>query len=450
MSKKRHRVASVGFISLGCPKNTVDSEKMLADLVQAGFLIAADPERADVVLVNTCGFIEPAKLESLEAVRGAVENKQKGRVKKVIVAGCLAQRMADQLLQEVEGIDAIVGLDQRDGIAQIVSESLQGTALQVQVSHHPHALISDDSTRLLIGPPHRAYLRISEGCNHRCTFCTIPSIRGLFRSKPHAQIMEEARGLVQAGVVELNLVAQDTSFYGRDLKTQDGLVTLLKQLETIDELTWIRLLYLYPMGLTDLLLETIAQSEKVVPYMDIPLQHTHDRVLKDMRRPNTHESLYHLVERLRHAIPDLVLRTTFIVGFPGETEAEFQDLLDFVKWARFDALGCFPYFPEVGTSAAAMPNQIPDDIKQQRLEQLMLTQQKIAFARNQARVGSELTCLVEDLDSEGHAQGRFYGQAPEIDSVCLVQDCPAEPGSFLPCRVTGTQDYDLICRPIKP
>ena len=313
----------------------------------------------------------------------------------------------------------------------------------------PTPLISDDSTRLLIGPPHRAYLRISEGCNHRCTFCTIPSIRGIFRSKPREQILDEARTLVHSGVVELNLVAQDTSFYGHDLKDQDGLVTLLKQLETIDELTWIRLMYLYPMGLTDTLVKTIAQSEKVVPYMDIPLQHSHERVLRDMRRPHTRESNHQLVERLRQAIPDLTLRTTFIVGFPGETEAEFQDLLDFVQWARFDAMGCFPYFPEEGTQAAAMPNQIPDDIKQERVERLMLAQQEIAFARNQERVGSDLLCLVEDLDEEGHAQGRYYGQAPEIDSVCLIQNCPVQPGDFIPCRVTDTQDYDLICQPIQ-
>lgn len=453
MAKNRQKHITVGFVALGCPKNLVDSERMLAEIVQAGFLLAAEPERADVVVVNTCGFIEPARIESLEAVEQAVVNKKKGHVRKVIVAGCLSQRVGEPLLDEASGVDAVVGLEHRDSIVQVIRDTLASDGPLVFHGPAPRA-ISDDRTRLRIGPAHSAYLRISEGCSHRCTFCTIPSIRGPFRSKPVELIVDEARELAAAGTVELNLIGQDTTMYGRDLQLKGGLASVLRQLEQVPGVAWIRLLYAYPTGIGDDLIETMARSEKVVHYLDIPVQHVSDRVLKAMRRPDTKDALRRLVDRLRTAVSDIVLRTTVIVGFPGETQGDFDELLEFIRWARFDALGAFTYFPEPGTPAAEMPDQIPDEVKQARFDELMLAQQEIAFDKNRQRIGSRLTCLVDSRDerpgrrgkrrSQAVATGRFYGQAPDIDSVCTIQRCSARPGQFVNVEVVGTRDYDLL------
>lgn len=438
---------TVGFIALGCPKNTVDSEKMLAQIAEAGFLIAADPERADVVIINTCGFIEPAKVESMEAVRQALADKEQGHVGKVIVAGCLSQRMGEQLRDEVGGVDAVVGLEHRDAIASVIRQTMASDEPLTCVGPAPCA-IADDRTRLRIGPAHSAYLRISEGCDHRCAFCTIPAIRGPFRSKPPDMVLDEAAELASSGAVEVSLIGQDTTRYGRDIKMREGLVGLLQQMERIGDLQWIRLLYAYPMGITEALMETIAASEKAVRYLDLPLQHASDKILKAMRRPDTSGRLRNLIERLRSMMPDIVLRTTVIVGFPGEADGEFEELVDFVRWARFDALGAFTFYPEAGTPAASLPDPVPDEVKQARLDELMLTQQEIAFARNGARVGHHLVCLIDALDSCGMGRGRFYGQAPEIDSICIVKRCSAAPGQFVHVRVVGTQDYDLVVEQI--
>jgi len=464
MKRIREDDVTVGFVALGCPKNVVDSEKMLAHLVEAGFLITAEPRRADVVIINTCGFIEPATLESLDAVAEALADKRAGRVGKVIVTGCLSQRLGDRLLDRAAGVDAVVGLEQRDAIARIVRDTLASDGPQVHVGPAPGTVL-DDRVRLRIGPAHSAYLRISEGCSHRCSFCTIPSIRGPFRSKPAAQVLEEARELAASGAVELNVIGQDTTQYGRDRHEKDGLASLLGQMEPIDGLAWIRVLYAYPTGISDGLIERIAGSAKIVHYLDLPLQHAHDRILQAMRRPDTREDLCRLIERLRAAMSDIVLRTTLIVGFPGETQREFEELLDFVRWARFDALGAFTYFPEVGTPAAELPDQVPDKVKQARLEELMLTQQEIAFARNRQRLGSRLTCLVDEpaRETKGRGRrrqsarrhppaamgrGRFYGQAPDIDSVCLLRRGAAPAGRFADVRVVGTEGYDLVVEQI--
>ncbi len=447
MAEKRQNITTVGFISLGCPKNTVDSEKMLALLSQAGFLITAEPEAADVVVINTCCFIEPAKAESLDAIKQATACKSRGIVRKVIVAGCLSERFGWQVFDLIEGIDAIVSLGQRDNIAQIVGEVLASDKPLLYLDP-PVSPISDDRTRLLIGPTHRAYLRISEGCNHRCSFCTIPAIRGRFRSKPLQMVLDEAAELACAGVVELSVIAQDTTYYGRDLKRTDGLVTLLKELEEIDRLAWIRLMYLYPAGINDGLIEIIAKSSKIVHYLDIPIQHVSGRILKAMRRPDTRDSIWRLIDRLRSALPDVVLRTTLIVGFPGETEKEFTELVNFVEWAQFDALGCFKFYPESGTDAADLPDQVPEQIKEQKLEQVMLTQQEIAFAKNRNRRGTSLTCLIDSVDSKAAGQSRYYGQAPEVDSICIVKNCSAAPGEFVNAKVVGTKNYDLIVEQI--
>ena len=461
MPRKKHKTVTVGFVALGCPKNVVDSERMLAQIAEAGFWIAAEPEQADVVIINTCGFIAPAEIESLAAVEQAVANKKKGRVKKVIVAGCLSQRLGKQLLERAAGVDAVVGLEHRDAIVQVIRSTL--AAVEPLVFHGPTpAAMMDDRVRLRIGPVHSAYLRISEGCSHRCSFCTIPAIRGPFRSKPFSLVLDEARELAGSGAVELNLIGQDTTQYGRDLTLPDGLAALLEKMEEIPGLSWLRLLYAYPTGITDRLIETIARSEKIVHYLDIPLQHANNEILRAMRRPDTKEDLCRLLDRLRTAMSDIVLRTTLIVGFPGETQAQFDELVAFVRWARFEALGVFTYFPEAGTPAAAFPDQVPDEVKQARRDELMLAQQEIAFAQNEQRIGRRLKCLVDvgrasppaqrgragthDLPEEG--RGRFYGQAPDVDSLCLIEKCAAAPGRFVEVEVTGTQDYDLIVEQI--
>jgi ribosomal protein S12 methylthiotransferase len=445
MAKNRTRnTTSIGFVSLGCPKNTVDSERMLADLAQAGYLVGADPAEADVVIVNTCGFIAPAREESLHAIREIAAQKKSGCVRKLVVTGCLAERMGEDLRAEVPDIDIIVGLQWRDDLVKILRKNLKRSGPQTYAERMEPASTGDDSTRLRIGPAHWAYLRISEGCDHRCSFCTIPQIRGPFRSKSPQAVVQEARELADAGVVELNLVAQDTTSYERDRQNRDGLAHLLRQLNTVAGLAWIRLMYLYPTGISDRLIEAIASSDRVVPYLDIPIQHCNNRILKAMRRPDTQERLRDLIVRLRDRIPDLVLRTTVIVGFPGETEEEYKTLMNFIQWARFEALGCFPFYPEEGTEAATLPDQIPLEIREERRDRLMRAQQEIAFAANRRRVGQSLACLIEDVEDSGLRIGRFSGQAPEIDSICLVQNCQAPPGTFVNTRVTGTEGYDLV------
>ena len=447
MTKKEQKRITVGFVALGCPKNVVDSEKMLAQIAEAGFLIAAEPERADVVVVNTCGFIEPAKIESLEVIEQAVANKQAGHVRKVIVAGCLSQRLGAQLLDEAAGVDAVVGLEHRDAIVRVIRDTLGSDEPQVVHGPAPRS-VADDRTRLRIGPAHSAYLRISEGCSHRCSFCTIPSIRGPLRSKPPEMILDEARELVASGAAELNLIGQDTTVYGRDLGLRDGLPSLLDELARLDDLGWIRILYAYPTGMTDGVIQTLAGNERVVPYLDMPIQHASDAILKAMRRPDTNDALRRLIERIRAEVPGIVLRTTVIVGFPGETDGQFNELLEFVRWARFDALGAFAFFPEPGTPAAEFPDQVPDEVKQDRFDRIMLAQQEIAFALNEERVGSRLTCLVDSLDPRGRGLGRFYGQAPDIDSLCVIEGCSAAAGQFVETEVTGSEDYDLIVEQI--
>lgn len=453
----RKQNISIGFVSLGCPKNSVDSERMLAEIVQAGFTITGEPDNADVVIINTCGFIAPAEAESLEAIRHAVECKKKGLVKKVVVAGCLGQRLGLELNKKISGIDAVVNLDQRDEIAEIIGDILsekkrrkrdvgRGMRKVTSVVTRPSSLSTtppDDRTRLLITPGHWAYLRISEGCNRRCAYCTIPSIRGPFRSKPVEIILAEAEELASSGVIELNLIAQDTTYYGRDLKTDIGLSSLIRELDKIAGIEWIRLMYLYPSGIDDELVETIAESNKIVNYLDIPLQHVNAKILKAMRRPDNPMDLRSLIDKLRRIMPDIILRTTLMVGFPGESDSDFEELLNFVRWARFDALGCFEFYPESGTAAADMPNQISDEVKKQRQDELMIAQQEIAFDKNESRIGDKIRCLVDSVESDGLGTGRFYGQAPEIDSVCIIENCSSPPGQFIETKVIGTHYYDL-------
>ncbi len=446
-AKKIKKQIIVGFVALGCPKNLVDSERMLALIAQAGFVITEDADNADVVVINTCGFIEPAKTEALAAIRRATGRKQKGKVQKVIVAGCLPQRLGKELFNEVSEIDAIVGLEYRDNIANIIKKTLASENIIESVSPVSRILY-DDRVRLRITPLHYAYLRIIEGCSRKCSFCTIPAIRGKARSKPKRLILDEASELVASGALELNIIGQDITSYGRDLSINNALPDLLIKLSKIPRLRWIRLLYLFPTGINDRLIETVAASKKILHYFDIPLQHINPQILKAMRRPHSKGRIIRLIENLRTKLPDCVLRTTLIVGFPGETDARFNELLDFVRWARFDNLGCFTFYPEKGTHAAELPRQIPDRVKQHRLHRLMLTQQKIAFEKNKARIGGTLTCLIDSIDKNRTAKGRFFGQAPQIDSLCIIKNCTAHPGDFIKTKVTGTSDYDLLCKQI--
>ncbi len=428
----------------------VDAEAMLARVGMAGYILTPNPDNADIVIINTCGFIAPAREEALGAIRKAVRLKKKGRVGKVIVAGCLSQRLGEDLLNEVEDIDAIVGLAGRDSIEQVLREiESEDHAPAAHLYLGPTASTApDDRTRLRITPQHWAYLRISEGCSRRCSFCTIPAIRGKFHSKPMEMILDEARILADNGAVELSLIAQDSNYYGRDMGMNDGLVHLLRELEKIPSLKWIRLMYLYPAGIDAALIETIAGSSKIVHYVDMPIQHINDNILKSMHRAHTRQSTTMLIEQLRNAVPDIVLRTTVIAGFPGETEAQFDELLDFVKWAKFDALGCFPFYPEPGTPAAHLSGQLPEEVRRQRTDRIMQAQQAIAFAQAHQRIGSRLTVLADEK-AKSAVIGRFYGQAPHIDSVCIIENTSVTPGTFIEAEVVGQEEYDLVVRRIK-
>jgi ribosomal protein S12 methylthiotransferase len=432
MAKKRDKgVVTVGFVALGCPKNMVDSEKMLAHIGQAGYVITPELDGADAIVINTCGFIEPAKAEALEVIEEAVKYKKAGRLGKVIVAGCLPQRLGEGLFSEVEGIDVIMGLEQRDNVASIIKKSLVDSHQKVYLDG-PVAAVHNDKGRMLLTPGHWAYLRIAEGCNRRCSFCTVPAIRGPFRSKPLKMILAE----------------QDSTSYGRDLKAQNTLDELFRRLAGLDELKWIRLMYLYPTQVSDKLIEVIAGVQKVVKYLDIPLQHINNEILKSMRRQGSADQIRQLIEKLRAAVPEIVLRTTVIVGFPGETSEQFSELLDFIKWVEFDALGCFTFYSETGTPASQLPGQLPQEVKQQRFDELMMAQQEIVFSKMRRWLGRELLCLVDAVNSDGSGQGRYYGQAPLIDGVCLMDKCSAGVGEFTKVRIVGTKDYDFLVEQI--
>ena len=443
----------VALISLGCPKNLVDSEKMLALLAEAGCVVAAPTDEADVIVINTCGFLQAARAESLEVIAEAVEQKRIGRAGRVVVAGCMVNRDAEKLYELAPGIDAIVGVNnRRDIIAAVV-----GGERFTRVDPYPATIKrvseirnSSDAGRFRLMPRHTAYLRISEGCSHGCTFCTIPSIRGPFRSKQPDTVLAEARELIADGCMELNVIAQDTTSYGLDLTSQDSprwnLACLLRELNGLDGARWIRLMYAYPNRFSDELIDTIAACEHVLPYVDLPLQHICDAVLKRMGRGVGRRKIETLLQKLRDKVSELVLRTTFIVGFPDETDEQFAELLTFVKEIRFDALGVFAFSAEPGTPAATMPHQVPDAVKAERVKAIMLAQQEIAFAANAALVGKAAEVLIDGLDGEGRCVGRTSAQAPQIDGICHLTQ-PREPGTFASATVAGYDDYDLIVKP---
>ncbi|MFP4354570.1 MAG: 30S ribosomal protein S12 methylthiotransferase RimO [Phycisphaerae bacterium] len=429
----------VAIVSLGCPKNLVDSERLSAIMAEAGCIVGAPADDADVIVINTCGFLQAARAESLDIISQAVQLKSTARARRVIVAGCLVNRDGPNLLTET-GVDAIIGVHDRRKIL----DAIFAEGPEVHISAPGPA--ASDAGRLRLTAPHTAFLRIAEGCSRNCTFCTIPSIRGPYRSKHPDAICDEARELIGDGAIELNVIAQDTTSYGCDLDDGVDLADLLGRLDRLDGVEWIRLLYTYPLRFDRKLIDTMAAAEHVVPYIDMPLQHIDGEILRRMGRAVGSDQVRDLLEAIRRAMPAISIRTTFIVGFPGETEAQFQHLLDFVADSCFEAMGAFAYSPEPGTPAATMPDQIPEQVKQKRLEAIMSLQQEISLQVNQARLGSELDVLVDGTDEQGACFGRHGGQAPDIDGICYL-DPPAEPGSLVRGKVVGADEYDLHIEP---
>jgi ribosomal protein S12 methylthiotransferase len=438
------------FVSLGCPKNTVDSERMLGKLAHDGYTLVPDADGADVVVVNTCGFIEPARQESLAVIREMLALKEKGRIGSVVVAGCLAERKKDDLLQEVPGVDHIVGVFGREEIAQVVDRALAQATEQRSLFRPAPVRALDDTARLRITPRHYAYLKISEGCDRTCTFCAIPSMRGKHVTKPIEAVVSEARELASDGVRELIVVAQDTTYYGMDLYGKVRLAELLRELEQVDGIEWIRILYAYPIFFTDELIETLAQSKRIIPYLDLPLQHISNRVLRRMQRRVDRQQIEELLGKLRAAIAGLTLRTTFIAGFPGETDAEFTELADFLRQARFERVGVFPYSYEPGTPAVRLDGHLSDEVKTARRDELMAVQQQIALEHSAAQVGKTIEVIVDRPDPEfaGHALARGHADAPDIDCVVRVKGKGLRPGDLVSVKVTAADDYDLVGRAV--
>ncbi len=435
---------SVHLVSLGCPKNTADSELMLGALVRAGFEVTLDPERAQVLLVNTCAFIEPAKKESIDAILEAAEVKRHGRGKRLVVAGCLAQRYGAELAEQFPEVDILVGTGNFLDLPELLRRTERPELRPIPYPGAAHLLPAADAPRVRTGEQFSAYLKISEGCDHRCAFCIIPKIRGRHESRAPEDLVEEARRLAADGVRELNLIAQDLTGYGRDLKPRSSLAALLKKLARIDGIRWIRLLYCYPNFVTDELLATIAGEERVVKYIDMPLQHADDAVLRAMRRERSADGLCRLLERVRKVVPGVTLRTSFIVGFPGESEAAFGRLMEFVREQRFDRVGVFTYSREENTAACELPDQVPERIKRRRRAELMQAQAEISLCRNRGLVGRELEVMVEG-SAPGRAtrvRGRTAGQAPDIDGIVLLKG-EAEPGDFVRARIERAATYDL-------
>ena len=436
------------FVSLGCPKNLVDSERMLGKLAQDGYTLVPDADGADVVVINTCGFIEPARQESLGVIREMLTLKDKGRIGSVVVAGCLAERKHDDLLKEVPGIDQIVGVFGREEIAQVVDRAAAHRTEQRSLFRPAPVRALEDTARLRITPRHYAYLKISEGCDRTCTFCAIPGMRGKHVTKPIEEVIREAKELAADGVRELILVAQDTTYYGLDLYGKVRLAELLRELDKVDGIEWIRVLYLYPIFFNDELIETLATSKKIIPYLDMPLQHINDRTLKRMQRRVRRHEIEELLTKLRTSIANLTMRTTFIVGFPGETDEEFAELDTFVRDAKFERCGVFTYSFEPGTPAVKLDGHLPEEIKSERRDRLMETQQEIALAWSAAQVGKTLEVIVDGPDPEmpNHVQARGHADSPDIDCMVRVKGKNLQSGDIVPVKITAADTYDLVGR----
>jgi ribosomal protein S12 methylthiotransferase len=435
---------TVWIETLGCPKNEVDSEKITGLLLKKGYRISQDRNRADVLILNTCGFIQSAKQESLEDIFNLIALKEKYPRKKLIVCGCLAQRYSKELWKEIPEIDGLFGLSEMDQAGAICSRVLKGERI-CKVNRTIREDNEGGIARLAQSRPY-AYLKIADGCDNRCSYCAIPAIRGKFRSKRMERILEEAEQLVRGGVKEINLVAQDTTLYGVDLYGEKKLTKLLAKMSQIPQLKWIRLLYTHPAHFSDELIEQIASNPKICKYVDLPLQHISDEILAKMRRKVKRRDVERLIFKLRENIPGLTLRTAFIVGFPGERERHFEELLDFAEEVKFDKLGAFTYSKEEGTKAYEFKSQVPSKVKQERLDRLMLSQQRIALEKNQSKIGKTFTVLIDTESERGKDWyiGRSQAEAPEVDGVILVRGDHCRMGQFAKVKIVDYSDYDLI------
>jgi ribosomal protein S12 methylthiotransferase len=471
----------VGFVSLGCPKNLVDSEVMMGLLARAGAELTRRAEDADIIVVNTCSFIESAQQESVNTILEMAAHKTGGKAKKLIVAGCLVERFRDQIRQDIPEVDAVVGTGELEkilsaaGLASppapnhspspfvVLPSRPEGDARAAQgrfsrqswdgaLADLPNYLYDDATPRILATPRHMAYIKIAEGCDHPCTFCIIPQLRGQFRSRRFESVIAEAERLAQTGVREITLIGQDTTCYGEDFGLKDGLALLLEKLAAIPDLRWVRFLYAYPNKITGKLLETIAQHEKVCSYMDVPLQHASASVLKRMKRGGGADVFLRSIAKMRHTVPDLTLRTSFIVGFPGETEKEFEELCDFVREAQFDWMGAFAYSDQEGAAAYALDQKLSPREIERRRKHLMGIQRQISRKKKKALVGREFELLLEGESEETELllEGRTAMHAPEIDGKVFVNDFPEEiepqPGQFYRCEITEAHDYDLVAK----
>ena len=472
------RPQKVGFVSLGCPKNLVDSEVMMGMLARAGAELTQRAEDADVVVVNTCSFIDSAQQESVNTILEMAGHKAAGKAKKLVVAGCLVERFRDQIQKDIPEVDAVVGTGElvnilsATGIANgqpwtnplvVLNSRPEGTARAAQgrfsrefwdgaIADLPNYLYDEDTPRILATPKHRAYIKIAEGCDHPCTFCIIPQLRGQFRSRRFESVIAEAERLALSGVREVTLIGQDTTCYGEDFTLNNGLALLLEKLAQIPDLRWIRFLYAYPNKITGKLLETIAEHEKICSYMDVPLQHASASVLKRMKRGGGAEVFLKSIEKMRRAVPDLTLRTSFIVGFPGETEKEFEELCDFVRAAQFDWLGAFSYSDQEGARAHHLENKLPSREIERRRKHLMSIQRQISKKQKKALVGREFDLLLEGPSEESELllEGRTAMHAPEIDGKVFVNEFPEDlnpqSGEFYRCQIIEAHDYDLVAK----
>jgi ribosomal protein S12 methylthiotransferase len=470
----------IGLVSLGCPKNLVDSEVMLGLAQKSGLELTRDPSSADVLVVNTCAFIDKAKQESVDTILEMAEFKKTGACRTLVVTGCLAERYRDELREQIPEIDAVLGTGQVPEIVDALGLSPKpaGTVAPLQLlrsngeavvlpgvrspesgahSSEPGALptylYDADTPRLLATPRHYAYIKIAEGCDYKCGFCIIPKLRGHYRSRPHDQVVREARELAARGVKELLLISQDTTFYGNDRGERGALARLLRSLNDVDGLEWIRLLYLYPTTIGDDVLDAMADLDKVCRYVDLPLQHASDPVLKRMKRPGTRASYEKLLDRIRRRMPDVTLRTTFIVGYPGETQEDVDELLDFVGAMSFSHVGAFTYSHEEGTSAHELTDDVPAAVKERRRAAVMRRQRQIVTRANRERTGTRLRLLVDGPSSEHDLvlRARSAGQAPDIDPVIYLTDCdPSQlsPGQFIDAEIVSSREYDLMARPL--
>ena len=453
----------IGLISLGCPKNLVDSEVMLGFAQQAGHEITHEASDADVLVVNTCAFIDKAKKESIDTILEMAEHKKSGRCKRLIVTGCMAERYRDELRAEIPEIDVVLGTGEVPDIVGALSSHVvpllrsDGQPITQLKQHRgtsllPTYIYDADTPRLLATPSHYAYIKIAEGCDYKCSFCIIPTLRGAYRSRAATSIIREAESLSNQGIKELLLISQDTTYYGIDRNEKGALASLLRRLNSIEGLEWIRLLYLYPTTINEKILEAIGTNQKVCRYIDLPLQHASDAVLRRMKRPGNRALYSRLLKQIRTRLPGVALRTTFIVGFPGETDADINELISFVREIEFDHVGVFTYSHEENTTAYNLQNSVPEEIKTERRNKLMHLQQDIVQRRLKSRVGEQVQLIIDGTEKDQHlvVKARLQSQAPEIDSAVYLTDCDPskfKAGDFIQAKIIGTKGYDLLASP---